>query len=216
MKKVLLFTCLFACFFCVGQVSYDFLEPLPPGLPVVKMPKKKYHGTYQSFVSERTIEINENGIFVHNEIVSQVSRELVRESSNIYVIANFIYGVHETDSLPCYSDSTNYYFMVPVTESLYSDSTQHVLVRISDNTYVLNFYERGTYTPCLLTFAGKDLRVQYFDYSFDTQVFDGIKIAQERDFAGMVNRTLEPDIDEFLAMEFSQIFGKEILFKRAS
>ena len=204
----------FTSFLSFGQLSYDFLEPLPPGLPTTETPKKKFHGFYKSFVSERVIEVNENGIFVLNGVVSQVSRQMVRESSSVNVIANYIFGIKEGDSLPCHSDDNFYYFIVPTTEALVDTTSQNILVKISNNSYMLNFSENGTYTPCLFTFMGEELRIQYFDYENETTAFSEIPVAKEADSSGMITKTLKPNIKEFMKIDYSEMFGKETLYKR--
>jgi hypothetical protein len=207
------------CFVCCsvisfGQTSYDFAGPLPPGLPEVPVPLEKFHGVYQSFHNERIIEINENGIFARHDIVSKLSRELVRESSLYIIKNNYLYGLMTNDSLPVYSDSSYYYFIVPTIEDIVSETPENKLVKISNSSYVINFHENGTFTPCLISFIGRDLHIQYFDY--ETTVFDKLPVTSLKESDGMVTKTLGPTLEDFSQIKLSEIFGQETIYRKDS
>lgn len=215
MKYLFGFLLIFFTFGANSQTSYDFVQPVPPGLPIVKTLDKRYHGVYKSYRNDRVIEIGPKGIFAKNGVVSQLSRETIRESSKLFVRDNYVFGVMDGDSLPCSSDSLYYYFIIPTVEDMISLKSKNVLVKISNNTFVINFKENNTYVPCLITFTGEEMRIQYFDYDFETTVFDDIPVAKSAMIDSMPYKTLKPSQKQFVKMDFSEIFGKEILYKKA-
>ena len=216
MKNLLLISFVSFCSVLFGQTSYDFAGTLPPGLPEVEIPMEKFFGVYQSFFTERVIEINEKGIFARNGIVSKLSRETIRESSLYSIKDNYLFGFHQTDSIPVYSDSSHFYFVVPTREPIVSTETENKLVRISNTSYVINFRENGTFTPCLISFIGSDLHIQYFDYALETTVFDKVPVAVKKEAKGMLTVTLKPSLEDFSQLKMSEIFGKEIIYRKNS
>lgn len=214
MKNIFLFILLLSSLSVDAQTSYEFASPLPPGMSEVNKPASRHHGFYKSFLTDRVIEVNDKGIFAHNGIVSTLSRSTVRESSQYIIRNQHIFGIVEGDSLPFYSDSLNYYFIIPTTEAIISEDASNKLVKISSSSYVINFEENGKYTPCMLTFMNDEMRMQYFDYDFGTTAFDKMTVASQNELDGLTTLTLNPSLEEFMQVDLKQIFGKEMVYKR--
>jgi hypothetical protein len=214
MKKVVLFFFLLIISSTFGQVSYDFAEPLPPSALIAKTTLANHFGTYQLDSSDRLIIICEAGIFAQNNIVTSISRSTIRESTKYQIKDGMIYGVHPTEAYPCFLEGEDYYFGVPNSDLIIGEGCENKLVKISNNAYVLNFFENGTYTPCLIKIINDELRIQYFDYDSDTEAFKNLPVARATTNMGMKNITLKPDVDQFIEVNFSQMFGKENIYIR--
>jgi len=214
MKKVVLFLLLLIIRPTFGQVSYDFAEPLPPSAPIANTTLAKHYGAYKSYRSDRVIIICEAGIFAQNNIVTSISRSTLRESSQYEIKDGMIYGVHPTEAYPCFLEGEDYYFGVPNSEVVVGQGCDNKLIKISNNSYILNFFENGTYTPCLITIINGELRIQYFDYDSNTKAFQNIPVSRATTNMGMKSLTLKPNTDQFINMNFSEIFGEENIYIR--
>lgn len=197
-----------------AQVSYQFMQPLPPETENLRSVEQKYYGTYTSSESEITYEITAAGIFVRNLVIHSVSRALVRETSNYRIQGDYIFGIHETDSLPCVLEGENYYFGVERRDTIVAGNSTNKLRKLSASEYLINFEEQGLYTPCLLTFSGNSMSIRYFDYPAEEPIFKSIKSQQSSADLGMNTIYLLPTLKEWRKLDQSKMFSKSIKFKR--
>ena len=208
----------FLLFLVIGitnaQVSYQFIQPLPPETEDLRSVDQKYFGIYQSDASEIKYEVTAAGIFTRNLVIHSISRETVRETSKYRIQGDYIFGVHETDSLPCVLEGENYYFGVERRDTLVTGNSKNKLRKVAANEYVISFEEDGLFTPCLITFSGNSMSIRYFDYPAEDPVFKSIKSQQTSVDLGMNTIYLLPTLKEWKKLDRSKMFGKAIDFKR--
>jgi hypothetical protein len=198
-----------------GQVSYQFMQPLPPETEDLRSVDQKYFGVYQSDASEIKYEVSAAGIFTRNLVIHSISRETVRETSKYRIQGDYIYGIHETDSLPCVLEGENYYFGVERRDTIVAGNSKNKLRKVAANEYVISFEEGGLFTPCLIAFSGNALSIRYFDYPAEDPIFKSIKSQQTSVDLGMNTIYLLPTLKEWKKLDRSKMFGKTIDFKRS-
>lgn len=216
MRKIIIFICLLSIQFGRAQVSYEFIQPLPPESPRITSMDKTLHGIYKSDSSEIVFEINAAGIFTRNLVIHSISRETVRETSTYQVKGDYIFGISEADSLPCVLDGENYYFGVTRRDTLISLTGKNELRKLSANEYILNFFENGAYTPCLMKFESGKLFINYFDYATDTNLFSAIKSKQTKTEEQGTYVYLLPTLKEWKKIDSKELFGQSKEFKLQS
>lgn len=213
MKNIILLISLLVFRLGSSQVSYEFMQPLPPESARITTIDKNLHGIYTSDSSDIIFEINSAGIYTRNVVIHSISREMVRETSKYQVKGNHIFGIAEADSLPCVLDGDNYYFGVPRRDTLISANSKNELRKLSAREYILNFYENGSYTPCLLTLESGKLSIKYFDYPNDSNPFIGIKSKLTKTEETGTYTYLLPTLKEWKKIDYKLIFGKAKEFK---
>jgi hypothetical protein len=213
MQNIVLSISLFIFQFGNAQVSYEFMQPLPPESARINSVDKTLHGIYKSDSSDIVFEINSAGIYTRNLVIHSISRETVRETSKYQVKGDYIFGIAEADSLPCVLDGENYYFGVTRRDTLINMMSKNELRKLSANEYILNFYENGSYTPCLLRLESGKLSIKYFDYSTDTNPFALIKTKQSKTEAEGTYVYLLPTLKEWKKIDSKLIFGQAKEFK---
>jgi len=199
----------------IAQVSYQFMQPLPPETEDLRSVDQKYFGIYQSDASEIKYEVSAAGIFTRNLVIHSISRETVRETSKYRIQGDYIFGVHQTDSLPCVLEGENYYFGVERRDTVVAGNSNNKLRKVAANEYVISFEEEGLFTPCLIVFSGNSMSIRYFDYPAEDPIFKSIKSQQTSVDLGMNTIYLLPTLKEWKKLDRSKMFGKTIDFKRS-
>jgi hypothetical protein len=198
----------------VAQVSYDFAIPLPPSGKEVQSVAPSYFGVYSSDETDMDYEFNAKGIFVVSLIFSSISREIIRESSTYRVSNGWLHGVNGNDSIPCELQGEFYHFAIKQKEQLIgNEATEHVLMKISDRTYILNFEENGYYTPSILEFKGSELHIRHFSYD-DKATFPMIAEQLEHVNSNIRSVTLRPTKEEWDKLPVESIAGQRFIFNR--
>lgn len=198
----------------MSQISYDFAIPLPPSGQETQHVAPPYFGVYSSDQADMDYEFNQQGIFAVSLIFSSISRETIRESSTYRVSNGWLHGVKANDSIPCELQGEFYHFAIKQKEQLVgAEESEHVLMKISDRTYILNFEENGVYTPSILEFKGTELHIRHFNYSDDTTF---PMIAEQLEHASNEIRsiTLRPTKEEWEKLPVESITGQRIIFNR--
>lgn len=215
MRTLVTFLSLFLSYGAIAQVSYQFMQALPPETEDLRSVDQKYLGIYKSDASDITYEITAAGIFARNLVIHSISRETVRETSKYRIQGDYIFGVHETDSLPCVLEGEYYYFGVERRDTIVTGNSKNKLRKVSANEYTISFEEQGLFTPCLITFSGNSMSIRYFDYPVDELIFKSIKSQQSSVDLGMNTIFLLPTLKEWKKLDRSKMFGKAIDFKRS-
>jgi hypothetical protein len=143
---------------------------------------------------------------------NSISRETIRESSTYRVSNGWLHGVVQNDSVPCELEGEYYHFAVKTRELLTGEDEAHVLSRISDRTYILNFEEDGHYTPSIFEFKGDELHVRHFSYEEGTRLFDGISEQLERNEGNLTLITLRPTKEEWDKLPIEAIAGERRIY----
>lgn len=193
-----------------AQVSYEFMEALPPDGKDIRSVDPQHYGVYTSDNSEIKLEFNASGVYARNIVIQRISRDTLRESSRYFVRNDHIFGVSKKDSLPCVQDGDFYYFGMERLDTLISGKSANKMRKISANEYLINFAENGTYTPCLITLNSGKLQLRYFDYPSDQPVFSVISKQQQTQVNGMNTVYLLPTPKEWKKIDRSKIFGSSI------
>lgn len=214
MKFLFIFFAIISFTLAYSQQSYDFAKPLPPNGKEITTVSKPYFGSYSSKQVDVDYEFNQDGIWAIATIYNSISRETIRESSKYKVKDGFLFGVLETDSIPCELQGEYYHFAVKYKEQIVGGSAKNILVKLSESSYILNFENDGRYTPSLLEFKGKTLNMQHFTYEEDSKLFDGITNRIETSTPQMNYILLEPTSTEWDAISYKQILGDKIVFGR--
>lgn len=214
MKYLFLIALLFSFQTAFSQQSYDFAKPVPPNGKEITTISKSYFGNYSSKQVDVDYEFNKEGVWAIALIYSSISRETIRESSKYSVKDGFLFGVHETDSIPCELQGEFYHFAVKYKEQIIGGATKNILVKVSESSYILNFENEGHYTPSLFEFKGKSLNVQHFTYEEGSTLFDGITNRIETSTPQMNYILLEPTTTEWNAIPQKDILGEKITFGR--
>ena len=214
MKIIGVLVALSISFFGKSQLSYDFAEPLPPEGKKVTTVSKPYFGNYSSDKVDIDYEFTVDGIYAISIIYNSISRETIRESSQYRVKDGFLFGVTETDSIPCVLQGDYYHFGVKFREQIAGENTRNVLSKLNENSYILNFEDNGHYTPSLFEFKGKELSIRHFTYEDSTELFNGISLKSEKPFNELTYVTLEPTLVEWNAIPSDSILGNKTVFTR--
>lgn len=197
-----------------SQVSYDFAIPLPPAGQEVTTVLQPYFGVYSSDQADMDYEFNAKGVFAVSLIFSSISRETIRESSTYRVSNGWLHGVKTNDSIPCELQGEYYHFAIKQKEQLIgTDESEHVLMKISDRTYILNFEENGKYTPSIFEFKGTELHIRHFTYE-DQTTFPMIAEQLEHSGGEMKSVTLRPTKEEWDKLPIESITGQRMIFNR--
>ena len=197
-----------------GQYSYDFGTPLPPeGIKSTSV-SKQYFGIYSNNEIDIDYEFSTTGVFAISTIYSTISREAIRESSKYRVENDFLFGVKENDSIPCILEGELYYFGIKNREQIVGGDSKNVLSKISETAYILNFEDKGHFTPSLFEFNKKELSIRHFTYEGSANTFVGINLRLEKPAADYISVTLNPTISEWNAISFNSILGENSVFKR--
>jgi hypothetical protein len=212
MKLIAILITVSVTFFGISQVSYDFSAALPPLEEEAASVDRIHFGIYNSEETNSTYEFNEKGICIISTTFTSVSREMVRENSKYTVRNGFIFGVTK-DSLPCVLEEDRFHFGILNKEYLIGSKSRHILKKVSNNQYFLNYEENGNFVPTLLTFNGKQLTVQQFDYETGTSSFNEFKAFTSLKKDGIEFVTISPSREEWQKFNFeSLIFGKGITY----
>jgi hypothetical protein len=171
--KIFALSCiLFLCFFSEAQNSYDFKVTLPPSYKPLTTVDQKHFGIYKASENGTYYEFNETGVWAISISYSSISREMIRESTTYSVRNGYLFGVVEGDSLPCELEGERYYFGVLNKQQIICGTSKNQLMVAEKNSFIINFYENGFYTPSFFEFSNKGLKVYHFDYDSDSPVFD--------------------------------------------
>jgi hypothetical protein len=214
MKIISVISIVFCTFLAIGQKSYYFSNPLPSGENTIRIVDKSYFGTYHSQSVARSYEFSASGINIITTSISSIGRESIRELSKYDVRNGFIFGVVEDDSLPCILEDDRYYFGINLTDELIGGDSKNVLTKINATSYIINFFDDGVYTPVLLIFDGKELRIEQFDYDLETTVFDFIEDQKSVDGKHHEMVILSPTTEEYQTLVKKDIFDVQGVFKR--
>lgn len=177
-----------------GQIiSYDFVQPIPPGNGNVLSIPPKLFGEYKAENDNRKIIVKARGIFMESIIFGSVTREQIRENSQYEVRNDHIFGVSDYDSLPCVLEGETYWFGMTKTTELFSFNGDNTLRKWNesqnDYVYVLSYEENGYWLPLVLEFTDKGLIV--YSPSFDEvpQAFDFVvdKFTEKRENAPRIH-----------------------------
>ena len=199
---------------CIAQTSYDFSTTVPPNSPEISAVPKSFFGVYSSDSADIDYEFSAKGVFAISTIYNQISRETVRESSKYHVENGYLFGVQKDDSIPCVLEGEYYVFGIKNREQIIGGTSKHKLVQLTTNSFVINFYEKGTYTPSLFEFKGKTLSVRHFTYESDATVFDGIASRKTATSNQMNTISLNPTLEEWNKIPLTSIMTSPTLFKR--
>lgn len=214
MKKIVII-CLFVLpFFGNAQTSYEFSAPLPPGGEPLFAPFKDHFGEYKSDRSDIVFELSANGVFTVSTIINSVSRDSVLGSSNYTVKGNYLFGIEGIDSIAVVLQDNRYYFGLRHREEVVGPNSKNVLIRVSNSSYLLNFFENGAYQPCLFSIVAGDLAIQYFDYDTDTEVFAKVPQSKKMEESQMETVILAPQREDFADINFMEMFGAERKYKK--
>ncbi len=214
MKIITIALLLLSSFWGFCQDSYNFSATLPPDEKPIQNVSSGFLGKYVADNGESHYEFRENGVWIVSTIFSSISRETIRESSKYVVRNGYIFGVVQDDSLPCELEGERYYFGMRNTEQIIGPNSQHVMNKVSTNSYIINFYENGGYTPSLFTFSGKNLIVQHFDYDTGTTVFESIEQKETKVVDKMNYIILAPTAEEWSNLDKSKIFIQSISYQK--
>ena len=179
MKIFVVLASLFLSLHVIGQKSYYFSDPVPSSDDKVMQVNAKLFGEYTS-PDGRIYAFDAEGVSVISTSISSMSRESIRESAQYNVSDGFIHGVVKDDSIPCVLDGERYYFGVRNRDVLIGSGSDNVLTQSSENKndYFLNLKEDGVFLPMKFSFQKKEVQISYFDYDFETTIFDDIENQQ--------------------------------------
>ena len=192
----------------ITQVSYDFAIPLPPEGKVVNAISDRYFGLYSSVRTNVNYEFNAEGVYVVSLNFNSISRTLIRESSTYRVSNGWLHGVLKNDSIPCELEGEYYHFAVKNRVLLNGENSAHVLTKLNERTYMLNFEDAGHFTPSIFEFKGSELHVSHFNYEDGTHLFDVISEQRERKEGNLTSVTLLPTKNEWKRLSLEAILGE--------
>lgn len=214
MKKITFFFAFLINFSIFSQNSYTFGVTVPPNAAVISSVSPSLFGDYENEDSPIDFEISKDGIVAVSVITNRITRATLRESTKYSVRNNYIFGVIPNDSLPCFLEGDDYVFGILTRQTVISSGSENKLVKIDEQNYMINFLDNGTYTPCLLTFNGKNLSVRYFDYISNTDIFNKISNKKSSFEDAIQNVVLEPNIEEWKKLPSNKYLGKAIIYTR--
>lgn len=198
----------------LSQISYEFASPLPPGGETLSAPFAKHYGKYKSDRSDIYFELSPLGVFTISTVVGSVSKDSVNDGGKYIVRNNHIFGIHETDSLPVALQGHRYYFGIRHREEVIGPNSKNVLIKVSNQSYLLNFYEDGGYVPCLFSIVNGELGIQYFDYDSDTEMFAHVPSTVKKEEEFLTTVSLSPRRQDFATINFSDMFNNERKYKK--
>lgn len=212
MKSTLFLFFIFSIHFIFGQQSFNFSVAQPTEKNNVIAVESNYYGVYKSDSIDTYYEFNKDGVWAVSTIYSAISRETIRESSKYAVRNGYLFGVVENDSIPCFLDGEKYHFGILHKEQIIGDKSKHEMKKMNNSTYMVNFFENGTFTPSEFSFKGHNLIIRHFDYENSTNQFEAIKIQNTTNELGLKVITLTPSAKEWSKIEKAGIFGKALTF----
>jgi hypothetical protein len=199
-----------------SQNSYYFSEPLPSEGNSVEHVDSKNYGTYEAKNGSIAYEFSANGVTIITTIVSSVSREMVRESSQYSVRDGYIHGVIANDSLPCVLEGEYYYFGIRNRDVFVGAGSSNVLTKTNvPGTYIINVRENGNYTPMLFEFNRKTVSISNFDYEGNIGNEFGYITEQKTiktEFQNLI--ILSPTVSEYGEMLTHNVFTQPFVLKR--
>jgi hypothetical protein len=200
--KIFVFNCmLFLCFLTKAQNSYDFKVTLPPSYKPLSTVDQKFFGIYKTTENGSYYVFDASGVWAVSISYSSISREMIRESTTYSVKNGYIFGVVEGDSLPCELEGERYYFGVLNKQQVIGGNSKNQLMSADKNSFIINFYENGFYTPSFFEFTNKGLQVYHFDYDSESPVFDLI-VERENETAGQLTLIhLSPNLMEWKRLD---------------
>jgi hypothetical protein len=201
-------------FFSFGQISYEFGQPVPPQAETVTAVASSLYGDYKNEETGTIYHLDANGISMVSVIYSFITREQLRESTRYAVRDNYIFGVVAGDSLPCVLEGERYFFGIRQQATVVGNGSEHVLLKINESSYMLNFRESEGYSPSMLTFSNGSLAVRHFDYPSGTNVFEGIGNQQNKPTSTLKTKLITPLPAEWQQLDKSVIFGAGIVYQR--
>lgn len=210
---------LVSCFVSVNalsQNSYEFGSALPVEGTVVTAPDQKYFGMYDGPNAQLKYEVNAQGIFIHTINIQAISKETIRETGRYFVRNEHIFGVTE-DSIPCVFQDDSYYFGVRNSTRIAGAETENILVRNTEESYILNFKSDYGFIPSLFEFRNNQLTISYFDYDSEGKLFRKIKEKRTIDQPEESNLTvivLEPTTKEWQKISRKELFGEARTFQK--
>ena len=209
MKKTALLGLLILPFLGISQIPYEFAKPLPPGSQALTAPYAHHYGNYKSDNSDIYFELSPIGIYTISTVIGSVSKDSVNDGGKYIVRNNYIFGIHETDSIPVALQGPRYYFGIRHREEVIGPNSKNVLSQVSNQSYLLNFCEDGGYVPCLFSIVEGTLAIQYFDYDSDTKMFAKVpsSVKKQEQFLTIVQ--LNPERADFADINFMDMFNTE-------
>lgn len=214
MAKTIFYWCfLLATFTLYGQNSYNFSVAQPAEENTIISLPAQYYGIYKSDSSDIQYEIRRDGIWIISTIYSAISRETIRESPTYRVRDGYLFGIKEGDSIPCVLDGEKYYFGLQQRTQIIGGQAKHQLKKLDKNVYLVNYFEEDAFTPIKISFKGKQLVIQQFDYESTTDYFTAVKIQNDKTISGLKTITLSPTQKEWEVILKKGIFGSSSVYK---
>lgn len=195
-----------------AQSSYYFSEVLPSSTNKVLQVDEKWFGTYTKDGASYSYELSAEGISVISVQISSVSKEFIRESSTYDVKDGFIFGVVANDSLPCILEKGRYYFGIRNKEVVIGTSSNHVLTKIDNTHYMINYSENGNYLPTMLEFGASGLTIREFEYDPNSSTFPFISEQAKLKIANQQLTILSPTVQEFQQLNTALHFKNQDSF----
>lgn len=154
-------------FYNLAQESFEFSLAQPTVFQEGGF-EKKHEGIY---VSEKnaslSYEITENDILIHFTQYENMSKEYMDSDLKLYVINELLYGLSEKP-IPVVLENGRYYFGFIKTTSLKENKA--IIRKVDSYNYVINLLDNGVFSPQLLQFVGRSLRISDFNYSTDKEI----------------------------------------------
>lgn len=199
------------CFFSThAQLnSYEFKIPLPPDSPPIQGVDAPYYGSYKSTNEWLRYHVREEGIFIETITHLSIKRETIRESSTYSVRNGYLFGV-TIDSVLCILEGERYHYGLKSEIPIIGENSKNILTQVTPTTYIINYYDNGSYTPSKLTFSANQLRIEHFDYDNETTVFDSISNRETRQYRII----LHPSMEEWKKINGPTIFPDHHVLKK--
>lgn len=210
MKKVLLAGILFfPVFSALCQKTIQFADAMPPNYTLASTVDKTLFGTYKNTNSETTYLFDETGISIVSTIVAYVTREQLRESATIQVRNNYLFGVVQGDSVPCFQEDERYYYGMRNKQVVIGSGSLHKLTKLDAKTYVVNFYEGNYFEPSLFTFENGKLKVIHGELAYQPYFAKILKVNSLERYGSPID-ILAPAADQWTELR-KQLFTGEAL-----
>lgn len=211
MKKVLLILLLCSTFFGHSQKTLQFSDPQPVGSVYENTVDNVHFGEYKNKQTHAKYVIDEQGISIETTLVSYITREQLRESSKLQVRGNYLFGIKDNDSVPCVLDGEKYYYGIVSKLTVIGNGSLNKLVRLTSNTYILNFHEGMYFEPSLLTFVNGELIIVHADLAYKS-VFDGILQVNTITRYGSEVVVLAPASDQWSLIQKYAFEGEKLIY----
>lgn len=208
MKSLLLTLVLGSWIYIDGQTSIQFSDPQPTGKSAVYTVDPSLFGRYKSNNSSTTYEFSAEGIAIISVIVNFVTHEQVRESSALEVRNDYLFGIKENDSVPCFLEGDKYYYGTEHKKWIVQKGLPNVLYQLDAKKYIINFKEDNNFEPSLVEFVGNQLNIKHGETVFQ-QEYAAVQKKTAIKRYGQETLLLTPD-----QLEWSKLFP--ILFKSKS